>query len=116
MPERQPDLRRQPRRGQASPALLSRSSNPVHLLQRSIGNRAVGQVLARDPVRKGSVKIPGVGEVKVKGGNLEEWAGTATLDWVDVTSKKGKHSAKLKKLQADRTKQDIKVTLAARPG
>jgi hypothetical protein len=111
MPERQPDLRRQPRRGQASPALLSRSSNPVHLLQRSIGNRAVGQVLARDPVRKGSVKIPGVGEVKVKGGNLEEWAGTATLDWVDVTSKKGRHSAKLKKLQADRTKQDIKVTI-----
>jgi hypothetical protein len=113
MPERQPDLRRQPRRGQASPALLSRSSNPVHLLQRSIGNRAVGQVLARDPdpVRRGSVKIPGVAEVKVKGGNLEEWAGTATLNWVEVTSKKGKHSAKLKKLLADRTKQDIKVTI-----
>jgi hypothetical protein len=110
MPERKPDLRRPPRRGQSSPA-LSRSSNPVHLLQRSIGNRAVGQVLARDPVRTGSVKIPGVGDVKVKGGNLEEWGGNATLDWVEVTSKKGKHSAKLKKLETDRTKQDIKVTI-----
>jgi hypothetical protein len=104
--------RHEPNRTQASPTLLRRSSNPVLALQRSIGNRAVAQVLARDPARTGSVKISGLGEIKVKGGNLEEWAGTATLDTVEVTSKKGKHSAKLQKLSNDRTRVDITVTIA----
>jgi hypothetical protein len=98
----------------ASP--LTRRTDPVLALQRSIGNRAVGQVLAResahDPVRTGSVQIAGVGQIKVKGGNLEEWAGSATLYTVDVTSKKGKHSAKLQKLATARTRTDIKVTIA----
>jgi hypothetical protein len=105
--------RQEPNRTQASPTLLRRSSNPVLALQRSIGNRAVAQVLARDPARTGSVKISGLGEIKVKGGNLEEWAGTAALDTVEVTSKKGKHSAKLQNLSTDRTRVDITVTIGA---
>jgi hypothetical protein len=104
--------RLEPDRTQASPTLLRRSSNPVLALQRSIGNRAVAQVLARDPDRTGTVKIAGVGTIKVKGGNLEEWAGTGVLDTVDVTSQKGKHSAKLQKLMNDRTKTDVIVTIA----
>jgi hypothetical protein len=111
MPERETDRHRPPGRTQASPSLLRRSSNPVFALQRSIGNRAVGQVLAREPVRKGAVEIPGVGTIKVKGGNLEEWAGTAVLDTVEVTSQKGKHSKKLEKLSTDRTRSDIKVMI-----
>lgn len=111
MPKRETDRRREAGRSPASPS-LRRSSNPVLALQRSIGNRAVGQVLARDPVRTGTVKVPGVGEVKVKGGNLEDWAGTATLDSVEVTSQKGKHSAKLEKLSKDRTRADITVMIA----
>jgi hypothetical protein len=111
MPRRETDRRREPGRNQASPS-LRRSSNPVLALQRSIGNRAVGQVLAREPVAKGTVKIAGVGEIKVKGGNLEEWAGTATLDTVDVTSQKGKHSAKLDKLAKERTRVDVTVMIA----
>jgi hypothetical protein len=105
--------RHEPNRTQTSPALLRRSANPVLALQRSIGNRAVAQVLARDPARTGSVKISGLGEIKVKGGNLEEWAGTAALDTVEVTSKKGKHSAKLQKLSNDRTRVDITVMIGA---
>jgi hypothetical protein len=97
-------------RAQASPTLLRRSANPVLALQHSIGNRAVGQVLARDPARTGTVEIAGVGSVKVKGGNLEEWAGTGSPDTVELTSKKGKHSAKLQKLGNART--DVKVTIA----
>jgi hypothetical protein len=91
---------------------MRRSSNPVLALQRSIGNRAVTQVLARDPVRTGTVQIGSVGKIKVKGGNLEEWAGTATLYTVEVTSQKGKHSAKLQKLANAATRTDVKVTIA----
>ena len=112
MPKREIDRRREPGRTQAPLSLLRRGSNPILALQRSIGNRAVGQVLARTPVRTGSVQISGVGEIKVKGGNLEEWAGTGVLDWVEVTSEKGKHSAKLEKLSAARIRTDVKVTIA----
>jgi hypothetical protein len=112
MPKRVIDRRREPGRTQAAPSLLRRSSNPVLALQRLIGNRAVGRVLARATVRTGSVQIGGVGEIKVKGGNLEEWAGTGVLDTVEVTSKKGKHSAKLEKLSTARTRTDVKVTIA----
>ena len=48
-----------------------------------------------------------------RGGNLEEWAGTATLDTVEVTSRKGKHSAKLRKLANSTSRTDVKVTIAA---
>jgi hypothetical protein len=112
MPERVTHRRREPGRSQSDFSLVRRSSNPVLALQRSIGNRAVTQVLARDPVRTGTVQIGSVGQIKVKGGNLEEWAGTATLDTVEVTSQKGKHSAKLQKLANAATRTDVKVTIA----
>jgi hypothetical protein len=112
MPERETDRRREPRRTQASPSPLRRSSNPVLALQRSIGNRAVVQVLARAPVRTGTVQIGAVGEIKVKGGNLEEWAGKGAPDTVEVTSEKGKHSGKLEKMSNARTRTDVKVTIS----
>jgi hypothetical protein len=111
MSERKTDRRREPGRAQAA-APLRRSRNPVLALQRSIGNRAVGQVLARTPVRKGTVQIGAKGEIKVKGGNLEEWAGKGAPDTVEVTSEKGKHSAKLEKLSSAGTRTDVKVTIA----
>ena len=112
MPDRVTHRTREPGRVQADSSLGRRSSNPVLALQRSIGNRAVGQVLARDPVRTGTVQIGSVGQIKVRGGNLEEWDGTATLDTVEVTSHKGKHSAKLQKLANSGTRTDVKVTIA----
>ena len=113
MPQRKTYRRREPGRTQASPALLRRSSNPILALQRSIGNRAVVQVLARAPVRTGTVQIGGVGVIKVSGGNLEEWDGTGAPDTVELTSAKSKkHSAKLKKLSDAGTKVDLKVTIA----
>jgi hypothetical protein len=112
MPNRETNRRREPGRPQASVDRLRRSSNPVLALQRSIGNRAVGQVLAREPLRTGTVQIGAMGEIKVKGSNFEEWAGTAVLDTVEVTSQKGKHSAKLEKLSNERTRNDVKVTIA----
>jgi hypothetical protein len=112
MPERETDRRREPGRTHAAPSLLRRSSNPVLVLQRSIGNRAVVRVLARATVRTGTVQIGAVGEIKVKGGNLEEWAGKGAPDTVEVTSEKGKHSAKLEKLSNARTRTDVKVTIS----
>ena len=112
MPQRVTSGRRAPGRAQASPTPLRRSSNPVLALQRSIGNRAVRQVLARSPVATGTVKIGGMPEIKVKGGNLEEWTGKDTFDTVEVTSEKGKLSAKLQKLSNDGTRTAVKVTIA----
>ena len=113
MPEGTSDRRREPGRSQAHRSPTHRSSNPVLALQRSIGNRAVAQVLARATVRTGTVQVGGVGEIKVKGGNLDEWTGKDTPDTVDVTSAKGKHSAKLQKLSDAGTRTDVKVTIAA---
>jgi hypothetical protein len=112
MPDRTTDRRREAGRGQADPARAHRGSNSVLALQRSIGNRAVAQVLARDPVRTGTVEIHGIGAIKVKGGNLGDWAGTATLDTVDVTSEKGPQAKKLEQMANARTKSDVKVTIA----
>jgi hypothetical protein len=111
MPQRASHRRRQPGGAPAAPELLGHD-NPVLALQRSIGNRAVAQMIARDPVRTGTVEIAGVGAVKVKGGNLEEWAGKGTPDTVELTSQKGKHSGKLEKLSTARTKTDVKITIA----
>ena len=112
MPERETDRRRDRVGTGASPSLPRRSANPVLELQRSIGNRATAQVLARSPARTGIVEIGAVGQIKVKGGNLEEWAGKGAPDTVDVTSQTGKHSAKLEKLSSERTRSDVKVMIA----
>src|SRR5829696_8473968 len=116
MPEREIDRRR--REAGCKPASRSvpeRNSDPVLELQRTAGNAAVARMLARAPAAKGttgSVHIGGVGEIKVSGGNLEEWAGKGAPDAVEVASEKGKHSAKLEKLASARTKTDDKVTIS----
>src|SRR5215210_1553479 len=113
MSKRVINRRHAPGATEVAPSALRHSANPVLALQRSIGNRAVGQVLARAAVSTGTVVIGAVGKVKVKGGNLEEWTGTEALDTVEVTSAKGKHSKKLEKLSTERTRTDVKVSIAA---
>jgi hypothetical protein len=112
MSDRDIDRRRAAARSQSAAPRARRPANPVLALQRVIGNRAVREVLARSPTRSGTVTIAGVGEIKVKGGNLEEWAGKGAPDYVDVTSKKGKHSAKLEKLADARTRVDVTVMIS----
>jgi hypothetical protein len=111
MLQREIDRRRERDRAPVLP--LRREDHPVLALQRAIGNRAVAQILARAPAMTGSVQIHGVGEVKVTGGNLGEWAGTGVPDTVDLTSHTGRHSAKLEKLAGARTRTDVKVTISA---
>jgi hypothetical protein len=112
MPDRESDHRREPGGSRAHASVLSRRSNPVLVLQRAIGNRAVGQVLARDVLRTGIVQIAGVGQIKVRGGNLDAWAGKEVLDTVELTSDKGKHSRKLEQLSTSGTKTDVTVMIA----
>ncbi len=112
MPERETDRRRERGRSQRDPSVLRRSSNPVLVLQRAIGNRAVVQVLGRAPLRTGTVQIGAVGEIGVKGGNLDEWAGKGAPDTVEVSSEKGKHSGKLEQMSNAGTRTDVKVTIA----
>jgi hypothetical protein len=116
MPEWVTDRRRRDAgRPPPAPSLPDRNANPVLELQRSAGNAAVARMLARAPAAKGTtgnVRIGGVGEIKVSGGNLEEWAGKGAPDAVEVASETGKHSAKLEKLATARTKTDVKVTIS----
>jgi|SRR5690242_11443511 len=110
MREREIDRRRERERVNAS---LTRESHPILALQRAIGNHAVAQVLARKPVAGSAVHVPGVGDIKVTGGNLEEWTGGEAPNTVEVTSHKGRHSAKLEQLSSAGTKSDVKVKIAA---
>ena len=107
--------RREPGRPPDSLEPPGHRADPVLALQRTAGNRAVAELLARAPADKGTtatVQIGGVGAIKVSGGNLEEWTGKGAPDTVDVTSEKGRHSGKLEKLASARTKTDVTVTIA----
>jgi hypothetical protein len=110
MLERDTDRPGERERRHASPP--PRELHPVLALQRSAGNRAVAQMLSRAPATSGTVQIHGVGEIKVKGGNLEDWTGGEAPNAVAVTSHKGRQSAKLQHLADARTKTDVKVTIA----
>jgi hypothetical protein len=113
MPEREIDRRRERARAEASPSPLQRAPHPVLALQRMIGNHAVAQMLARAPATRSFVHLPGVGDIKVTGGNLGEWAAGGVPETVDLSSRHGKHSAKLEKLAGQHTKADVKVTISA---
>lgn len=118
MPEWATDRRRAEEARPPEPLPPQRgAADPVLALQRSIGNAAVTQLVARAPAAAadgttGTVRITGVGDIKVHDGNLEEWAGTGAPDTVDVASTAGRHSAKLEKLAGARTKTDVKVTIS----
>jgi hypothetical protein len=89
------------------------SANPVLGLQRQVGNRATGQLLARAPAVKdnGSVHIGKLPAIKIVGGNAGEWAAKKELRTLEVTSRKGRHSAGLKRLSGDGSKiPTLKVT------
>jgi hypothetical protein len=83
-----------------------RGANPVLRLQRQIGNRATGRVLAREPATKdqGSVKIGKLPPIKITGGNAGDWAAKRDSDTLEVTSEKGRHSDGLERLAKDRTR------------
>ena len=89
------------------------SANPVLRLQRQIGNRATGQVVARAPATKdyGTVQVGKLPAIKIVGGNAGEWAAKKELRTLEITSKKGRHSAGLERLSKGKSKiPSLKVT------
>jgi hypothetical protein len=95
--------------------LQRRSAQPVLRLQGRIGNRATGQVLARQPATKGqgTVQIGKLPAIKIVGGNAGEWAAKKDPDTLEITSEKGKHSAELERLSKGTSKiPSLKVTTA----
>jgi hypothetical protein len=93
-----------------------RAASPVLALQRLAGNRGTSQLIARE--RKGSkrgtfensVKIGDLPTIEITGGNLADWSPKNVPETLEVTSKKDKHSEKLKGLADKKTKFDeIKV-------
>jgi hypothetical protein len=93
-----------------------RATNPVLALQQTIGNRAVGQILAREPSTKSTIQI-GKLAIVVAGGNIAAWPNTPSdklPETLEVTSQKGKHSAELEQLSKERTRiKSITLTVAA---
>jgi hypothetical protein len=116
MPERATDRRRREAGRPPAPATLpSHATDPVLALQRTAGNRAVAELLARAPAAKGTTgtaTIGGVGDIKVSGGNLEEWAGKGAPDTVELASETGKHSTKLEKLSTAGTRTAVKLAIS----
>lgn len=90
-----------------------RANNPVLALQQAVGNRAVGQLLARKSSQKPTIKI-GKLAIEVAGGNIAAWAANEVPEALEVTSEKGRHSAELERLSKERARiKSLTLTVAA---
>jgi hypothetical protein len=99
------------RRRDTSARAARRENNPVLALQQAVGNRAVGQILARKS-KSPTVEV-GKFMIDVAGGNVAAWAANEVPETLDVTSQKGKHSAELERLSKERTRiKSLTLTVA----
>jgi hypothetical protein len=93
--------------------LPRRAHSPVLALQRSLGNRATAQLLARKgagPARgtfENSVQIGKLGPAEVTQSNIGDWiANKSSASDLKVTTATGKHSGDLKQMADGKTKID----------
>ncbi len=92
-----------------------RAVNPVLAIQQAVGNRAVGQMLARKEAAASHGPTIQIGKlaIEVAGGNIAAWAGGDVPDALNVTSQKGPHSAELERMSKERTRTTLTLTVAA---
>jgi hypothetical protein len=89
-----------------------RAINPVLALQQAVGNRAVGQLLARKSSKKPTIQI-GKLAIEVAGGNIAAWAASEVPEALVVTSQKGRHSGELERFSTERTRiKSLTLTVA----
>jgi hypothetical protein len=90
-----------------------RANHPVLALQQAVGNRAVGQMLARKSTNP-TIQI-GKLAIEVAGGNIAAWAaGGDPPEALEVSSQKGRHSAELEGLSKERTRiKSLTLTVPA---
>jgi hypothetical protein len=101
-----------PRQAWSPTAGPRRTASPVLALQRLIGNRATGRVLARrdEPgpgTLENSVRIGKLGPIEISDSNIAAWIGKkADVADLIVTTVKGKHSDELKRMSDSKTRID----------
>ena len=114
MPKPQTDRHREPGRTHAA-ALAAPELPPgprAAALDRQ-SRRRCGCSPARR-CRTGTVSIAGVGTIKVKGGNLEEWSGKAVLDYGRGHLREGQAlRPSSRSMTTARTRTNVKVEIAA---
>jgi uncharacterized membrane protein YebE (DUF533 family) len=107
------ELARGHRSDDVSARLGRRANNPVLVLQQAVGNRAVGQMLARKSSTKPTIQI-GKLAIGVAGGNIAAWAAGEVPEALEVTSEKGRQSPELERLSKERTRiKSLTLTVAA---
>ena len=113
MAERDHDRRMQPGQGRGRAASPRRGGGAVLALQRSLGNRATAQLLARKGAgaTKGtfenSVQIGKLGPIEITQSNVGDWiAHKSSAQDLEVTTAAGAHSSELKQMVGSKTKVD----------
>jgi hypothetical protein len=116
MSQRDQDRRSAPGQGRSRPG-ARRGDSPVLALQRSLGNRATAQLLARKGAGSGrgtfenSVQIGKLGPVEITQSNIGDWlAHKSSAEDLVVTTTMGAQSSELKQMAGSKSKVDtIKV-------
>jgi hypothetical protein len=116
MSPRDHDRSSAPGQGRPRPG-ARRGDSPVLALQRSLGNRATAQLLARKGPGSGrgtfenSVQIGKLGPVEVTQSNIGDWiAHKSSAEDLVLTTTMGAHSSELKQMAGSKSKVDtIKV-------
>jgi hypothetical protein len=112
MSQRDHDRRSESGQDRSRAGLPRRGGSPVLALQRSLGNRATAQLLARKGgTDKGtfenSVQIGKLGPIEITQSNIGDWvAHKSSAADLEVTTVKGKHSDELKQMADGKSKID----------
>jgi hypothetical protein len=113
MPQPHHDRRTSPGQGRARTGLPRRGESPVLALQRSLGNRATAQLLAREGAGSGrgtfqnSVELGKLGQIEISQSNIGDWiAHKSSAEDLVVTTVMGPHSSELKQMAGSKAKVD----------
>ena len=113
MAQRDQDRGTQAGQGRSPAAPSRRGRSPVLALQRSLGNRATTQLLARKGAGhnkatfENSVKIGKLGPLEITQSNIGDWiADKSSAQDLLITTAAGQHSGELKRMADGTTKVD----------
>lgn len=113
MSQRDHDRRIQDGQGRSRPAVPRRGDSSVLALQRSVGNRATAQLLARKGGGSGhgtfenSVQVGKLGPIEISQSNIGDWiAHKSSASDLELTTAVGTHSSELKQMADGKTKVD----------
>ena len=113
MSERDRDWTTHAGKGWRRPAAPRRPDSPILALQRTLGNRATAQLLARKGAGAGkgtfenSVQIGKLGPIEISQSNIDDWIShKASASDLTATTVMGKHSKELQQKADGKTKID----------